>query len=153
MRKWGICVPQQTVHCTCIFTFPSSNLILNVENDTPIVGAISQGSISSMYCLMRLLLPTPEITEKKARRWTTSKLCFGLENANFIFKIRFRSRYAYGYRFHIFHVSPWCNTITGCILDRFKICTNSLCFAHSSAFINAKRFHMVYCVFNSNWTN
>lgn len=65
VRKWGICVPQQTVHCTCIFTFPSSNLILNVENDTPIVGAISQGSISSMYCLMRLLLPTPEITEKK----------------------------------------------------------------------------------------
>lgn len=46
--------------CTCILTFPSSNLILNVENDTPTVGAISLGSISQMYCLMRLLLPTPE---------------------------------------------------------------------------------------------
>lgn len=49
---------------TCIFTFPSSSLILNVENEAPIVGAISHGFISQTYCLMRLLLPTPK--EKKA---------------------------------------------------------------------------------------
>lgn len=45
---------------TCILTFPSSNLILNVENDAPIVGAISVGFMSQMYCFMRLLLPTPK---------------------------------------------------------------------------------------------
>lgn len=53
------CQYWHSINFTCIFTLPSSSLILNVENEAPIVGAISAGLISQMYCLMRLLLPTP----------------------------------------------------------------------------------------------
>lgn len=57
----------------CIFTLPSSNFILNVENDAPMVGAISNGFISQMYCLIRLDLPTPENNRMEnillASRW------------------------------------------------------------------------------------